>query len=612
MFDIQEELKKLPDLPGVYLMKNSEGEVIYVGKAISLKSRVRSYFNKDASKHPKVIAMVSHIHSFSYLIVDNEVEALVLESNLIKEKRPKYNILLRDDKSYPFIKITKEPYPRLQKTRRVLNDGGTYFGPFPNAFAVNELIDLIHEIYPLRTCNLDFRKGARLKRPCLNYFIGRCLAPCVGKADEALYLKNIEVIEAFLKGKSDHLIHYLRSRMEGHSEKQEYEMAIKYRDYLNTVDIVLQKQKISNLKGQDIDMISVVKEDQIVCFQIFYMRGGRVIDAHHFITEDEYDSEYAELMSAFIKQYYLDVSYIPREVLVEYEPIDLDSIREFLRQKKGSLVHIQIPKRGEKVDLLKMVRQNALENLNKYKESKKRRERIRPLGLEHLEGALGLEGLHRIEAYDISNTSGVQSVGSMVVFEEGIKETKEYRKFKIKSIEGSDDYGSMREVLQRRFRRWEVEKHTGTGFGSTPDILLIDGGIGHVHTAQEVLDAFQLEIPVCGLVKDEFHNTRALIYQDREYPLKLGSAVYRFLYGIQEEAHRFAIDYHKKLRSKSLTGSVLDEIPGIGPMRRQSLLRHFQSVEGIRRASVEELMNAPKMNRRAAESVHHYLNEDVR
>lgn len=586
-------------------MKDIDDEVIYVGKAISLKKRVRSYFNNDKNKHPKVVAMVKRVVSFEYIIVGNEVEALVLESNLIKEKKPKYNILLRDDKTYPFIKVTNEKFPRILKTRIVKNDGAIYFGPYPNAFAVNEIIDMLHEIYPIRSCNLDFDKGATLDRPCLNYYIGRCPAPCVGLADEAEYLKYIDEIKDFLKGKTNKLIDFLNDQMKLKASELNFELAAKYRDYLQKIEVLMQKQRISKVGDQDIDLISLARGDRHACVMIFFMRSAKIVDSEYFILKDDFREEHGEIISSFIKQYYLDASYIPKEILVDHMPDDNSTIEDFLSGKRGTKVNIREPKRGEKVDLLEIVRKNAKESLTKYEEKQRKRERVIPLGYEMFLEILELESAERIEAYDISNISGVQSVGSMVVFTNGIKDSKEYRKFKIKTITGSDDYGSMREVLERRLTRGikEMANNNDSGFGKLPNLIIMDGGKGQVSIAQSVLDEFNLKIPVAGLVKDDKHRTRGILYKGREIGLKVSSPVYRFLYSIQEEAHRFAINYHRKLREKELVNSVLDEIPGVGKARRTEILKRFKSVDNVKKASLEELKEVPKMTEKVARNI---------
>lgn len=595
MFNIDEELLKLPKAPGVYLMRDRDGEIIYVGKAKILYNRVRSYFRKDSQKNAKVRAMVEKIESFEYIIVDNEVEALVLESNLIKDKKPKYNILLRDDKSYPYIEVRREKFPRVRKTRLIKKGQADYFGPYPNAVAVNDTVELIHDLYKIRNCNLDFDKNQSLPRPCLNYYIKRCQGPCVGRADEEKYIEDIEEIKRFLKGDTKALEAYLKGLMDKESKALNFELAARYRDYLEQIEVIMQKQKVSKAGEDDIDLISFARGDRNVSIQVFFIRGGKTIDAENFIMKDDFRESDSLVISSFLKQFYLDASYIPKEILVEEEAEDMDLLCDFLSNKKGSRVNIRKPLRGEKVDMLDMVRTNAKDALIKYEEKKQKRERKLPLGLEMLMEEIGLGSASRIEAYDISNISGVQSVGSMVVFSNGIKDPREYRKFKIKTIEGADDYGSLREVLSRRIKRGLVEKdiNPSTGFGARPDLIIMDGGKGQVNIALEVLKDNDLDIKVIGLVKDDKHRTRGIIYEGKEIFLKVSSPIYKFIYQIQEEAHRFAIQYHRKLRLKAQTNSILDEIPGIGKVRRQELLKHFKSLSNIKKASRDDLAKVP-------------------
>lgn len=605
MFVIEEELNKLPKKPGVYQMKDKDGEVIYVGKAINLYNRVRSYFRKDSQKDPKVKAMVKRIVSFEYIIVGNEVEALILESNFIKEKKPHYNILLRDDKSYPYIQITNEKYPRVRKIRTVKKDGSEYFGPFPNAVAVNDTIELIHDLFKIRNCNLNFDKGQSLDRPCLNYYIDRCPAPCVGKADEAEYLKDIDSIKRFLKGDTKDLTDYLQKQMLENSKKLNFELAARYRDYIQQIEIIMQKQRISKAGEDDIDLISYARGDRNVSIQMFFVRSGKIIDTENFIMKDDFKEDDSLVIASFMKQFYLNASYIPKEILVEKEPNDKEAIVGFLSKRKGSKVIVRKPLKGDKYEMMKMVRKNAIDALYKYEERKQRTERKLPLGLELLMKTINLDSARRIEAYDISNISGVQSVGSMVVFTNGIKDTREYRKFKIKTIDGADDYGSLREVLTRRISRGIKESQftDAAGFGAKPDLIIMDGGKGQVNVAKEVLKEFDLDIKVIGLVKDDKHRTRGIIYNNEEIILDFSSPIYKFIYSIQEEAHRFAIEYHRKLRQRDQTNSILDEIPGIGKVRRRELLRHFKSVNNIKKASKEELAEVPQISLEIAENI---------
>lgn len=609
--EIREALGALPDAPGVYLMYNQNDDVIYVGKAISLKKRVRSYFTNVGNHTRKVAAMVQHIVRFEYIIVDNEVEALVLESNLIKDKKPRYNILLRDDKSYPYIKITDEKYPRVLKVRRVEQGSGEYYGPFPNAYAVNDLIKLFQEIFPLRTCNLNFDRGERLERPCLYYHIGRCMGPCIDKGDEDKYLEAIGQIRTFLKGKTKFLVDEVENRMKEAAKNMEFENAATYRDHLISMKTLAEKQTVSAAKDMDIDLIAMARSDRHTCVQVFFMRGGKIVERENFIIDDDYKETDADIMEAFLTQFYMDSSYIPKEILVDIVPSDEETIQAFLTERKGGQVNLRRPQRGKKIDLLDTVRTNAQDSLKKYEQKMQRRERVKPLGLEQLEALLELEDLKRIECYDISNVSGAQTVGSMIVFTEGEKTPKEYRKFKIQSDGLPNDVGSHKEMMTRRMKRAIQEnpsqKEQSAGFGAYPDLIIIDGGKGQVNAVEEVLREIGIHRPIIGLVKDQFHNTRGIIYHNAEYPLDIRTPLYRFLYAIQEEAHRFAISYHRKLRDTDMKKTVLDDITGIGPKRRQALLMHFKTIPAIQSASEEELSQAPSMNKKAAKQVYEFF-----
>ena len=610
MKNFRNELSRLPEKPGVYLMKDKNDTIIYVGKAKNLKNRVKSYFNKDKNKHMKVLKMVEKVDHFEYIIVENEVEALILESNFIKEHRPHYNILLRDDKQYPYIMVTREKYPRVMKVRRVKNDGNFYYGPYPNAFAVNDIIDLLRDSFKIRTCNLNFDKGQGLKRPCLNYFIDKCPAPCVGLADEASYMENIEQIKAFLNGKEEILTSYLEREMKAAAAKLQFEQAAKYRDSMVSVEQIMARQKITSTSNDDLDLIALYKKDNYVTIQVFFMRTGKVIDRQHFIMENNYDESNEEIMSSFMKQFYVSMTNVAKEILVEFMPADHEVIEELLSEKRASKVSLRVPQRGDKSDLLKMVRANAYDMMMEFFKKKEDRERSKSLGLKHLEETLDLYPLERIEAYDISNTSGVQSVGSMVVYEMGEKTPKEYRKFKIRTVEGPDDYASMREVLTRRLKRGikeEVNLNINTGFGKMPSLIIMDGGKGQVNVALEVIRDLGLSIPVIGLVKDDKHTTDAIIYNNERIPLKRNSALYRFLYQIQEEVHRFAINYHNQLRKKSMLTSELTKIDGVGNKRMQNLMKHFKTLDRIKKASVSELMECESINNQVAENIYKYF-----
>lgn len=614
-FNIEKALEKLPEKPGVYLMKDRHDEIIYVGKAINLRRRVRQYFSKSGQKSRKVEVMVRHIESFETILVENEVEALILESNLIKENRPKYNILLRDDKSYPYIKITKEPFPRVLKVRKVEKDGGEYFGPYPNAYAVNDIIDLFHDSFKIRNCNLNFKKGQYLKRPCLNFFIDRCLGPCVKKVSEEEYEKEIQPVRRFLKGHTEDFEKEIEKKMYKASSELNYELAAEYRDALESIDHILEKQTISSTADLDLDMIALAREEELVCAQVFMVRNGKIVERENFFLEDFFYEGDREVLSKFIQQFYLNLNYIPRLILLDFYPEHTKALEEMLSNAKGMKVELRIPERGRNVDLMKLARENAKSSLITQIQKQARRDRNRNIALEDLEEFVGKAPIERIEAYDISNISGVQSTGSMIVFNNGVKAPGEYRKFKIRSVKGPDDYASLKEVLTRRFNRGFKEREEGkdtSGFGAFPDILMIDGGKGQVNVALDVLRSLNLDIPVMGLVEDHRKHLKSIIFENKETSLEVDMAIYRLLFQIQQEAHRFALNYHRKLRSNELTRSELDDIQGIGEIRKRSLLKHFGSVEEIKEQSVEKLLEAPRMTKTAAQSVYDYFHKGER
>ena len=607
---IKEKLKELPELPGVYIMRNADDEIIYVGKAISLKKRVRQYFDNSKNKGAKVLAMVNNIDHFEYIIVQNEVEALVLESNLIKKNRPKYNIVLRDDKQYPYIKICNEKYPRIKKVRQVSKDGSKYFGPFPDAYAVNDAIDLFHLYYPFRTCNLNFDKGASLDRPCLNYFIKKCKGPCVGKEDEKEYLEHMKDVENFLANKDDKIPNWILEKMSEESKKLNFEMAAKYRDYYRALSVISEKQNVTETNGDDMDIIAMSKGMNTIIVQVFFMRQGKIVDRQHYFIKNDFMESDSEIISSFIKQFYLDILYIPREILVQTLPNDIDSISEFLTNKRKTKVTIHEPKIGKKRELVDMAARNALDMRIKHDKRVEKKERKRSSGISQLKEILGLEDVFRLEAYDISNISGVRSVGSMVVFEDGIPMPKEYRKFKIKTVEGPNDYASHKEVLTRRLKQGIEEKSKGntqTGFGSLPDLILMDGGKGQVNIAKSVLNELGLNIEIAGLVKDDKHTTRAIIYNNEEISINRRDPVYKLIYEIQEEAHRFAINYHRKLMQNTMKTSELDNIKGVGKKTRKNLYTHFKTISNIKKASVEELMEVPLVGKSQALEIYKYF-----
>lgn len=620
MFNIEEELKKLPDKPGVYIMKDKNDEIIYVGKAISLKKRVRQYFQSGKNNPPKVNAMVKNISEFEYIIVDNEIEALILEANLIKKHKPKYNILLRDDKQYPYIKVTvNEKYPRVMKTRHISKDGAKYFGPYPSVYAVNDAIEIIRNLYPLRTCNRNLDKDIGKTRPCLNFYIGRCLGPCQGNVDEKKYMDMVNEVLLFLNGKEDKLVDIIENKMKEAAKGLDFEGAAKYRDQINSLNLLHEKQKIvSTTNVVDQDVIGMARGIEEVCIQIFFIRDGKIVGREHFILEDTFEEDRKEILNSFIKQFYIGAAYVPKEIIIEEDIVDIEIISKWLSEKKGAKVNILIPKRGDKVDLMEMVRKNALDMLNQYGDRFLKKARENQKALEELQNIIGISSeLNRIEAFDISNISGVESVGSMVVFEKGEPKKSDYRRFRIRTITGSDDYGSMEEILLRRFTRGIEERKLMTenkievkGFSIFPDLIMMDGGKGQVNVAIRVLKDLNINIPVCGLVKDDFHKTRGIIYNNKEIRLEEDSLGFRLIYKIQEEAHRFAISYHRSLRTKKMFKSELDDIKGIGEKRKVELLKHFESIDKIKKASLEELVEVKGMNRAVAEELYDHFNKE--
>lgn len=619
MFDIEEELKKLPAKPGVYIMKDKDSNIIYVGKAISLKNRVRQYFRKSTNHGSKVEAMVKNIEEFEYIITDNEVEALILESNLIKKHKPKYNILLRDDKNYPYIKITiKEKFPRIIKTRKVIKDGNKYFGPYVSSGAVDDTLDIIDNLYKLRTCNLNLEQGPSKARPCLNHFIGKCLGPCFQEVNHKEYMAMIDEVIMFLNGREHNLIEIIEEKMKKAASQLDFENAAKYRDQINSLNHVLEKQKIVSTDMEDQDLIGMARGIDNVCVQVFFIRTGKIVGREHFIIRDNETSERSEVLGAFIKQFYMGTSYIPKEILIEEEIEDVETISKWLTSKRGNKVSLKVPRRGEKNDLMEMVRKNALETLNQHRDRIKKKTEDNKKPLIEIKETLNLDKIpDRIEAFDISNIQGVQSVGSMVVFENGQPNFREYRKFKIKWVTGPDDYASMEEVIQRRFMRGLEEKKmmrdnkiNTENFSVFPDLIMIDGGKGQVNVAKRVLDNLGLRVPVCGLVKDDKHRTRGIMYEGSEIILKTNSSGFRLITRIQDEAHRFAITYHRSLRSKDLVKSILDDIPGIGKKRKKSLLLKFKTIDNIRRASKEDLAKTEGMNKSVAENVFKFFNKN--
>ena len=613
MFDIEEELKKLPSKPGVYLMHDEKDAIIYVGKAISLKNRVRQYFQSSRNKGVKIEQMVTHISRFEYIITDSELEALVLECNLIKEHRPKYNTMLMDDKTYPYIKVTvNEEYPRVLFSRQLKKDKGKYYGPYTSAGAVKDTIDLIHKLYKIRTCNRNLPKDIGKDRPCLNYHIKQCDAPCQGYISREEYAKNVGKALDFLNGNYAPLIRELEEKMKAASDAMEFEAAIEYRELLNSVKQIAQKQKITHSDMEDKDIIALASEGEDAVVQVFFVRDGRLIGRDHFYLKIAEGEQASEILSSFIKQFYAGTPYIPRELMIEEAIEDAGVIEQWLSARKGHRVYIRVPKIGTKEKLVELSKKNAALVLSQDKEKIKREEGRTIGAMKEIAGLLGLPGISRVEAFDISNTNGFESVGSMVVYEKGKPKRSDYRKFKIRSVKGPDDYASMYEVLTRRFQHGlEEEKqlkekdisHEFGSFTKFPDLLMMDGGRGQVNIAKKVLEELKLKIPVCGMVKDDNHRTRGLYYNNIEIPIDRNSEGFRLITRIQDEAHRFAIEYHRSLRSKEQVHSVLDDIEGIGPSRRKALMKQFQSLEAIREADVETLASVPSMNRAAAEKV---------
>ena len=610
-FDIQEELKKLPGRPGVYIMHDENDHIIYVGKAISLKNRVRQYFQSSRNKGVKIEQMVTHIRRFEYIVTDSELEALVLECNLIKEHHPKYNTMLMDDKTYPFIKVTtNEAFPRVVLSRKMLKDKARYFGPYTSSQAVRDTIDLIHKLYHLRSCNRSLPRDIGKERPCLNYHIKQCDAPCQGYISREEYGKAVNEVLRFLNGNYDTVLGELEEKMNAASEALEFERAIEYRELISSVKKVAQKQKITDSSGEDRDVLAVASQEEDAVVQVFFIRGGRLIGRDHFYLKITKGESASEILNSFILQYYAGTPFIPGELMLQDEVEDQELLETWLTAKRGQKVTLKVPKKGTKEKLVELARENAKMVLTKDKERLKREEGRTIGAVKEIAALLGLDGIVRMEAYDISNTNGFESVGSMVVYERGRPKRNDYRKFKIKGIKGADDYGSMREVLTRRFTHGlrEREENAELGkFTTFPDLIMMDGGKGQVNVALQVLDELHLDIPVCGMVKDDHHRTRGLYYHNEEIPIDRSSEAFRLITRIQDEAHRFAIEYHRQLRGKGQVHSILDDIEGIGPARRKALMRRYLSLDEIKKASKEELAEIPSMNEKAAESVYKFF-----
>ena len=619
MFDIKEELKKLPAKPGVYLMHDKSDAIIYVGKAISLKNRVRQYFQAGRRVSPKIERMISQIDHLEYIITDSEVEALVLENNLIKEHEPKYNTMLKDDKTYPYIKATVyEDFPRLIYSRQQKKDKCKYFGPFTNVTAARDTLEFAHKIYRIRTCRRVLPRDIGKERPCLNYHIGKCSAPCQGYISKEEYNKNFNKALKLIEGDYKQVIEYLEEKMYEASEKMEYEQAAVCRDLIESVKKMSVKQKINDFGGMDRDVVALARTNEEAVVQVFFIREGKLIGRDHFHLKGSYGEKENDMLQAFIKQFYAGTPFIPREVMVEYEVMESELIEKWLSEKRGGKVSIIVPKKGQKERLVELAHKNAAMVLTKDMEKIKREEERTTGAMKQISGWLGLEDVSRVESYDISNISGFLSVGSMVVFDDGKPKKSEYRKFRIKTVEGPNDYASMYEVLKRRFSHglMEIEqlneKNLSNEFGSFtkfPDLIMMDGGVGQVHIAMQVLSELDIDIPVCGMVKDDNHRTRGLFFDEHEIPIDTNSEGFRLMTRIQDEVHRFAIEYHRSLRSKEQVKSILDDIPGIGEKRRKALMKHFASIEAIKNAAIDELARAESMDEKAAASVYKFFHQ---
>ena len=618
MFDFEYHIKNLPDKPGVYLMKNFLGEVIYVGKAKVLKNRVKSYFQKSKNHSEKVKVMVKNIAEFEYIVTDSEMEALILECNLIKKYSPKYNILLKDDKFYPFIKITvNDDYPRVFVTRRFAKDGSKYFGPYTNGSAVYETLDLIYKIFPLRNCKLVIKENGEKVRPCLNYHIKKCLGPCGGHISKEEYGKMINDIIDILSGKETYITKMLKSDMEKAAEELEFEKAASLRDKILSINAIAEKQKIFKTMEGDEDFINIEQDEKDSCIQVFFSRDGKVIGREHFIFENTANESIGEIIEDFIGSFYGGTAKIPKTIYVP-QIDNFDLMEEYLTIKRGAKLWIKVPQKGQKKEMLEMVKNNARITLEKFKDKYLKDKEINRISLLELQDLLELEECpQRIEAYDISNIQGVDSVGTMIVFEEGRAKNSDYRRFKIKTVKGANDYDSMREILTRRFNHGLDEikaiqqrdlKLSAGKFSTFPDLIMMDGGKGQVNVALEVLQSLNIDIPVCGLVKDDKHQTRGIIYNNNELIINKGSNLMQLIRRIQDEVHRFAITYHRSLRDKRTLHSVLDDIPYVGEKRRRALLMKFGSVDNIKKAAMQELLETQSIDKKSAESIYNYFN----
>lgn len=620
MFDFDEELKKLPVKPGVYIMHDEKDVIIYVGKAINLHSRVRSYFRKNIGRGPQIDKMVTQIARFEYIITDSELEALVLENNLIKEYSPRYNTMLKDDKTYPYIKVTAgEPFPRVLFSREMKKDRSRYFGPYTSATAVKDTIDLINKLYLLRTCNRNLPRDCGKERPCLNYHIKQCAAPCQGYVTQEQYREQVDKALDFLNGNYNPILKELERKMQEASDNMEFEEAVKYRDLYNSVKQVAQKQKITDSYGEDKDIIALALDENDAVVQVFFIRNGKLIGREHFYMTHVSGNGKSQVLLDFVKQFYAGTPFIPKELMLQEEIEDIEVLEKWLTARKGSRVYIRIPKKGAKEKLVELAGKNAALVLSQDKEKIKREEGRTIGAVKEIASLIGIEGIVRMEAYDISNISGFANVGSMIVYEKGKPKRSDYRKFRIKSVSGPDDYACMKEVLTRRFVHGmeeqkeldmkEMEKEFGS-FTKFPDLILMDGGKGQVNIALEVLKELQIAIPVCGMVKDDNHRTRGLYYNNEEIPIDRNSEGFKLITRVQDEAHRFAIEYHRSLRSKSQVKSVLDDIPGVGPSRRKALMRHFKSIDEIKSADAQALSRVPEIPLHIAEGIYGFFHQE--
>lgn len=611
MFDINEELKKLPDKPGVYIMHDDADDIIYVGKAINLKNRVRQYFQNNKNKTAKVIAMVSHIAYFEYIVTDSEMEALLLECNLIKEHRPKYNVMLKDDKTYPYIKVTlNEDFPRIFITRKYVKDKSRYFGPITDVTAAKETVDIINKLFPIRKCRKSLPKEIGRERPCLNYHIGQCLAPCDSLITKEEYRKVVDEVIAVLEGKYDYIIKYLEGIMFSASEEMDFEKAAATRDKILGIKKIMEKQKITNTGIGDSDVIAFSRAMDEALVQVFFVRGGKLSGREHFLINAPDYIDRSGIMTEFVKQFYSGTAYIPKELILEEELIKEEepAILELLEKMRGSKVTITVPQKGEKHKMVRLAAQNASITFERIGERIKKEQRQTIGALEELKSALGVEKApERIEAYDISNTQGFESVGSMVVFENGRAKNSDYRKFKIKTVLGANDFASMEEVITRRLLHSIKDQNESRGFARLPDIILVDGGKTQISAALNAMQNSGIYIPVCGMVKDDRHRTRGLLYNDTEILLPVNSEGFKLITRIQDEVHRFAIEYHRKLRNEKQVHSVLDDIEGVGPKRRKALMQYFGDIEAIKNAEVDNLLEVPEMTIKSAESVYAFF-----